>query len=160
MPPKTDTRLQFVAYHPRYAKDFKDMNEAWITKFFTMEDADHRALDNPQSYIIDTGGDIIIGLYEDRVVGVCALIKMKEGPYDFELAKMAVDPSVQGIGLGYQLGLETIQRARDLGAKKIFLESNTKLEPAINLYRKLGFQEIPGMNTPYCRCNITMDLEV
>ncbi|RZL43422.1 MAG: MarR family transcriptional regulator, partial [Pedobacter sp.] len=42
----------------------------------------------------------------------------------------------------------------------IYLESNTILKPAINLYHKLGFEKIAGKPTPYTRCNIQMELVV
>jgi hypothetical protein len=45
-----------------------------------------------------------------------------------------------------------------MGAKKIYLESNTILKPAINLYHKMGFQKVSGLATPYKRCNIQMEL--
>lgn len=48
--------------------------------------------------------------------------------------------------------------AKELGASKIYLESNTILKPAIQLYQKLGFQKIVGRTTPYKRCNIQMEL--
>ena len=38
------------------------------------------------------------------------------------------------------------------------LESNTILDPAINLYRKLGFEPVQGGVSPYDRCNIQMEM--
>ena len=79
--------------------------------------------------------------------------------YDFELAKMAISPTVRGKGFGYLLGKAVIDKAKSLGATKIYLESNTKLAPAINLYRKLGFQKVVRETaSPYERCNIQMEL--
>ncbi|HTJ53657.1 MAG TPA: GNAT family N-acetyltransferase, partial [Cyclobacteriaceae bacterium] len=87
-----------------------------------------------------------------------ALIKMKDPEYDYELAKMAVSPKAQGKNIGWLLGQATIEKAKSLGAKKIYLESNTILKPAINLYHKLGFKKIAGHATPYERCNIQMEI--
>ncbi|MCB9321350.1 MAG: GNAT family N-acetyltransferase [Lewinellaceae bacterium] len=55
------------------------------------------------------------------------------------------------------LGQACIQAARKLSATKVYLESNTLLKPAINLYTKLGFQKITGHSTPYKRCIIQME---
>jgi ribosomal protein S18 acetylase RimI-like enzyme len=85
---------------------------------------------------------------------------MTESPFDYELAKMAVDPRFRGRGIGHQLGAAIIERARRLGAKTIFLESNTILAPAISLYRKLGFVETERQPTPYARGNIHMVLKL
>lgn len=85
---------------------------------------------------------------------------MRDEEYDFELAKMAVDPSAQGKNIGWLLGRYALGKVRELGAKKVYLESNTILKPAINLYHKLGFQKIVGHATPYERCNIQMSVDI
>ncbi len=118
----------------------------------------YKALDNPKEYILDKGGRIFVALYKEELLGVCALIKMDDNTYDFELAKMAVSPKTQGKSIGWLLGITVINAARKLGATKIYLESNTMLKPAINLYYKLGFHKIVGRVTHYKRCNIQMEL--
>jgi len=101
-----------------------------------------------------------VALYQGEPVGVCALIKMENAPFDYEMAKMAVSPKVQGKSIGFLLGTAITDLATELGAAKIFLESNTVLKPAINLYHKLGFQKISGFPSPYKRCNIQMELNL
>lgn len=145
-------------YEPKYRKAFRDLNEEWISGLFKMEKADYLALDNPESHILDKGGHILVALLDDEPVGVCALIRMQDKPYDFELAKMAVAPKAQGKNIGWQLGQAIIEKAVMVKAKSIYLESNTKLRPAISLYRKLGFTEITGQPSPYERCDIQMEL--
>jgi ribosomal protein S18 acetylase RimI-like enzyme len=151
--------ISIVSYDARYKSDFKRLNEAWIREYFQMEETDHKVLDYPEQYIIDTGGEILFAVEGDTVTGTCALIRMDDGPFDFELAKMAVDPMFRGRGIGQQLGEAIIERARILGAKTVFLESNTILAAAISLYRKLGFVDIERQFTPYARGNIHMVLE-
>lgn len=155
-----DQQVQVVAYEPKYQKAFKVLNEEWISTYFRMEEADYRTLDNAEAYILDNGGHILVALYEEEPVGVCALLKLADTEYDFELAKMAVSPKAQGKGVGKLLGQAAIEKAKALGASKIYLESNTTLKPAINLYYKLGFQEIAGRTTSYERCNIQMELSL
>lgn len=155
---RTAQDVTIVPYTPAYQAAFRALNEAWITQYFALEEADRRALDHPQAYILDRGGYIAVALYRDQPVGVCALIAMDDSAYDFELAKMAVAPSAQGLGIGWLLGQAVIEHARAAGATKLYLESNTILRPAIHLYQKLGFQKIAGHPTPYQRCNIQMEL--
>lgn len=152
--------VQIVDYKPAYQKAFQQLNEEWITRYFKMEEADHKALSNPQKNIIAKGGHILVALYNNEPVGVCALLKMNDPIYEYELAKMAVSPAVQGRNIGWLLGKAAIEKAKSLGAKKIYLESNTRLTPAINLYHKLGFQKVVGHPTPYERCNIQMELVI
>ncbi len=99
-----------------------------------------------------------MALYEGQPVGVCALIKMDDPEYGYELAKMAVSPAARGKNIGWLLGNAIIEKARSLGVTKLYLESNTMLKPAISLYHKLGFHKVVGHPTPYERCNIQMEL--
>lgn len=150
--------VRIVAYEEKYQSAFKALNEEWISTYFKMEEADYRALDNPQTYILDRGGKIFVALYKDEPVGVCALIKMDDPDYDFEMAKMAVSPKAQGKNIGWLLGNAIVEATKELGGKKLYLESNTLLKPAINLYHKLGFKKVVSRATPYARANIQMEL--
>nr|WP_315155244.1 helix-turn-helix domain-containing GNAT family N-acetyltransferase [uncultured Flavobacterium sp.] len=152
--------VQIVAYEPQYQSAFRSLNEEWISTHFEMEEADYKALDNPNEYILNKGGKIFVALYNGDPLGVCALIKMDDPNYDFEMAKMAVSPKAQGKNMGWLLGQAVIKAAQELGASKIYLESNTILKPAINLYYKIGFKKIVGHPTPYKRCNIQMELNL
>ncbi|MGI9551158.1 MAG: bifunctional helix-turn-helix transcriptional regulator/GNAT family N-acetyltransferase [Aurantibacter sp.] len=153
-------KVRIVPFEDKYRVHFKKLNEEWISKYFKMEEMDHKALDHPEEYILKNGGHIAVALFEDEPVGVCALIKMKHPRYDYELAKMGVSPKARGKGIGWLLGIAVTEKAKSLGAKKIYLESNTVLKPAISLYRKLGFKKVAGEPTPYERCNIQMELEL
>lgn len=152
--------VEIVDYNPQYQAAFKSLNEEWISTYFEMEAADYKALDDPEAYILSKGGKIFVALYNGEPLGVCALIKMEDPVYDFEMAKMAVSPKAQGKNMGWLLGKAIILAAKDMGASKLYLESNTILKPAINLYHKLGFQKIIGRPTPYKRCNIQMELDL
>ena len=150
--------VKIIDYTPQYQQAFRDLNEEWISKYFKMEEADYKALDAPQEYILDKGGCILVALYKNEPLGVCALIKMDDPDYQYEMAKMAVSPKAQGKNIGFLLGNAIIDKAKSLGASKIYLESNTILKPAINLYHKLGFNKVASRNTPYERSNIQMEL--
>ncbi|WP_292010212.1 bifunctional helix-turn-helix transcriptional regulator/GNAT family N-acetyltransferase [Chryseobacterium sp.] len=152
--------VKIIEYQPQYQEAFKELNKEWISNYFKMEEADYKALDHPKEYILDKGGKILIALYNDEPIGVCALIRMNDPDYDYEMAKMAVSPKAQGKNVGWLLGQAIINKAKELGASKLFLESNTILEPAINLYYKMGFQKIFGRTSPYERCNIQMELDL
>ncbi|WP_010227227.1 bifunctional helix-turn-helix transcriptional regulator/GNAT family N-acetyltransferase [Gillisia marina] len=151
--------VSVVPYESKYRSGFKKLNEDWIKKYFKIEEADSKALDHPKEYILDKGGDIFIALYNGNLVGVCALLKMDHPDYDYELAKMAVSDEAKGKGIGWLLGEAVVKKAKSLNARNVYLESNTKLTPAISLYHKLGFKKVAGPPTPYERCNIQMELK-
>jgi DNA-binding MarR family transcriptional regulator/GNAT superfamily N-acetyltransferase len=153
---RESSQVSIVDFDSRYQPAFRLLNEEWITTHFRLEESDHKALDHPEENIIDKGGYIYMALYKDEPVGTCALIRMEDGGY--ELAKMAVSPKTQGLGIGYLLGKACIAKARATGAWRVYLESNTLLKPAINLYHKLGFRKTAGPPSPYERSNIQMEL--
>ncbi len=151
-------RTEIVDYTPEHHEAFRRLNYEWIERYFEVEEADRESLDDPDHHILDPGGAIVMAVHDGEVVGTCALIKMDGDRY--ELAKMAVSPEAQGKGIGWLLGQAVLDRARELGATTVYLESNTVLEPAIALYRKLGFKRVTGAPSPYARCNIQMEYVV
>ena len=148
--------IDIIDYSKEFHEDFKQLNYEWIQKYFKVEEIDRQSLEAPDEKIIKPGGHILMARYQGRIAGTCALIKMDEKTY--ELAKMAVSPSFRGKHIGWLLGRAVVRKAREFKAHRIYLESNTVLTPAINLYRKLGFIEIIGQPSPYERCNIQMEL--
>ncbi|MBW4657700.1 MAG: bifunctional helix-turn-helix transcriptional regulator/GNAT family N-acetyltransferase [Drouetiella hepatica Uher 2000/2452] len=154
--------IEIIDYSPEFHDDFKRLNYEWIEKYFKLEEFDYQSLDHPDERILQPGGHIYMAVdnseMSSEVVGTCALIKIDNDTY--ELAKMVVAERVRGKGIGWLLGQAAISKARDLGAKVICLESNTVLEPAINLYQKLGFRRVVGHASPYERCNIQMELSL
>lgn len=151
-----ENTLRIVDYAPIYQQGFKTLNVEWISQHWQLEEPDHLALDHPQQYILNQSGNILIALDNGVPVGCCALLKMDE--HNYELAKMAVSPQAQGKGIGLLLGKKIIERAKLKGAKRLYLESNRILTPAIHLYSKLGFQHIEGAVSPYQRCDVKMEL--
>ena len=149
--------MKIIPFEPQYAVNFKALNIEWLEKFFWVEPHDEEVLSKPQKYIIDPGGSIFFVQDEDRIVGTVALMRMENDI--FELTKMAITPSAQGKQLGQKLLAYAIDYAKNKGWKKLIIYSNRKLENAIYIYKKYGFEEIPiGENNPYSRGDIKMQL--
>jgi hypothetical protein len=54
-----------------------------------------------------------------------------------------------------------IAKARQLSAKRLYIETNHTLTPAIRLYKAHGFQELPPdrkVQSPYVRADVFMEL--
>lgn len=145
-----------IDFDPIYSDDFRDINEAWISKYYTLEEADRKALNNAQSYIIDKGGYIFLAQHQGKIIGTCAMIRMNDDT--FELAKMAVVPEFQGRKIGKILAEKVIEKARAIGARRLYLESNKKAVAACALYRRLGFVDMPEQSSPYARADVFMEL--
>ncbi len=156
---RENSEVEIVEYRPLYKKAFYELNRNWIELYWELEPHDIEVLENPEKHILDKGGHIFVALYNGYPVGVCALCPMPaESHYDFELAKLAVNNSIRRKGIGHKLCDALISKARELGSKRLFLESNTRLKPAIALYRKLGFKELPEYHPAYARGDIQMEL--
>lgn len=153
-----EDKVEIVDYKEAYGTAFRDLNVEWISHYFEMESSDYKVLDHPQTSIIEPGGHIYIALLNGEAVGACALMKLENHRYEYELSKMAVSPLAQGNGIGLLLGQAVINKAKGLGAKNIYLETNDRLAPALRLYGKLGFTKVDACETPYSRCNVQMML--
>jgi N-acetylglutamate synthase-like GNAT family acetyltransferase len=141
-----------IAHLPEFVR----LNELWISEHFSLEDADRALAADPRK-VIENGGFVFSLESEGRVVGVCALFR--ESPERFQLARMAVEPSLRGHGYGRMLMEHALEHAISNGAKSVYLLSNTVLAAAIALYKRFGFITVStGQHPVYARCNIVMEL--
>jgi ribosomal protein S18 acetylase RimI-like enzyme len=149
------TTVEIIEFRDELAQRFKELNVAWLKKYFYVEPIDEEMLSNPKSYFIDKGGYIFFATINGEVAGTFALMKQADGSY--ELSKMAVDEQFQGNKVGNHMLAFCLEKAAGLGAKKVILYSNTLLGPAIHLYKKYGFVEVPLGDVDYERANIKME---
>ena len=150
--------IEIIPYEEQYAKHFYDLNVEWLKKYFYVEPYDEKVLSNPKEYVLDPGGFIFFAKYNNEIVGVVSLINQKTF---FELSKMAVSPKYQGLKIGQKLMNFSLDFAKKQNWKSITLYSHRSLVPAINLYRKIGFIEIPvEENSHYERSDIKRIFEL
>jgi GNAT superfamily N-acetyltransferase len=152
--------VTIVPFSAEHTRAFGELNLAWVSRYFTVEDKDLEQIEGPQSAIIDKGGAILIAQDDSyAILGCVALIP--NGADSVELAKMAVAEAAQGRGIGRLLMDAAIETAKGLGTKSIYLESNSKLESAVKVYERSGFVHLPveaRPHSPYARCNVAMSL--
>ncbi len=148
-------QISILEYKPEYQPWFEKFNRDWIEKHFWMEPIDIAVLANPEEHIINKGGSILMASCNKEMAGTVALKYVEPGVYEF--TKMAVDEKFRGLKIGLLLSQAAIAKAKLLNADKIILYSNTVLKPAIALYRKLGFKEVP-LDAVYKRSDIKMEL--
>jgi GNAT superfamily N-acetyltransferase len=140
---------------------FRKLNEEWIVRHFALEHKDEISLADPHGTILAHGGRIFLAIRDGRPVGCCALLAMAPG--EFEVAKMAVTESSQGAGIGRHLLQRVITEARASGARRLYLETNRKLAPAIRLYESIGFRHLSPeriIPSPYARADVYMELNL
>ncbi len=151
--------VEIVGYSDDYADAFARLNREWLEHYSLLEDSDRKQLEHPRESILATGGHIFIALISGVVVGTCAVIV--RNPETIELAKLAVDGSARGRGIGLLLAQTAIAWARERGAARMTLVSSTKLAAALRLYERLGFEygQLPA-DTGYETADIFMELDL
>ncbi|MCX6219249.1 GNAT family N-acetyltransferase [Spirosoma sp.] len=153
--------VSIIPYSLQYQDDFKRLNIEWISHYFAVEPHDLEQLDHPEIYVMPRNGQIFFAKIGEEVVGCVAMVNTstsEQGVAEFELAKMAVSPTAQGKGIGKKLCLAAIDYARQLDVKKVWLESNRILTPALTMYESVGFREVLSIPTPYARADIRMEM--
>ncbi|MEO6731164.1 MAG: GNAT family N-acetyltransferase [Ferruginibacter sp.] len=152
------TNIEIVPFSDELATHFTRLNTDWLEKYFVVEPIDHEMLGNPRQFFIDKGGHIFFAKLNEEIAGTFALLKEQDNVY--ELSKMAVSEKFQGMKIGNRMMEYCIAMAKELNAAKIILYSNTKLHPAIHLYKKYGFEEVPITNSIYKRSDIKLELMI
>lgn len=150
---------EILDYTPALRADWERLNRAWIERYFTVEELDREVLEDPERHVLDGGGCILFARVGGQIVATCGLRRL--AGQTFELTKMAVADEFQGRGIGTALARAVIARARQMGARKLVLETNSRLAPALHVYRKLGFTPAPaGPEAMYARADTHLELEL
>ncbi len=149
--------LSIVPFKSNFAENFKELNLAWINAYFKVEAKDIELLEKSEASIIGKGGYIFMALWIDVPVGCFALLKQSPGSY--ELSKMAVAETHQGLKIGQRMLSHAIEFGKKNSWKSIFLYSSTKLDTALHIYKKFGFKQVAlENNQSYLRSDIKMEL--
>lgn len=96
----------------------------------------------PGEYAPPTGRLLLAVQDDDRAVGCVALQKMGGGAC--EMKRLFVKPEARGQGAGRCLAEAVLVDAAEIGYEKIRLETlPVVMATAVELYRGLGFEEVP-----------------
>jgi ribosomal protein S18 acetylase RimI-like enzyme len=149
-------QVSIQPWQPAFKEAFFKLNKAWIEADYPLEPLDIAVLSAPEEHIIQKGGTILSAIVGTQVVGVVALRPFE--PNAPELTKMAVDVRWRGRGIGKELMLAALEAAKEQGAQKVVLFSNSITSAkAVKMYFNLGFKEIPLESGIYTRANIKME---
>ncbi|SFT87935.1 Acetyltransferase (GNAT) family protein [Algoriphagus locisalis] len=151
-------QIEILPHSPELSPFFKSINQAWVEDYFSIEPFDQAQFDRPEETIIQPGGTIIFAKLGEEIVGTVGLHKVSEQEY--ELIKMGVAKNAQGKGLGMILAQAILEKAKEMGGKKVVLYTHSKLGPALRIYQKLGFKPAELEEGKYCRCDIKMEVEI
>ena len=86
-------------------------------------------------------GRLLLAIFDGQTAGCVALHKIENDVC--EMKRLYVRPQFRGKGLGKALAERIIHEAREIGYKKLRLDTvEPVMRAAVTMYRQLGFQEI------------------
>ena len=89
------------------------------------------------------------------IVGMVGVVPRGEGVWELRKIYLAADQ--RGGGQGRRLLEEALTFARAQGARKLVLQTSSKLDAALRLYERAGF--VPAQNeTRSCTCDVSLEL--
>jgi DNA-binding MarR family transcriptional regulator/predicted GNAT family N-acyltransferase len=152
-------RPKIEPFRPALREHFHRINAQWLERYWSLEPIDREVLGDPETNVLKPGGAILFASVDGEVVGTIALLC--EAPGVYELSKMGVEAGWRGIGAGRLLLDAAIAEFRRRKGKTLFLESNSKLGPALALYESAGFVRQPTIRpgSHYARSDVYMIYE-
>lgn len=87
-------------------------------------------------------GRLLLGEYQDHLAACAALRELETNVC--EMKRLYLRPAFRGKGLGRMLAEHLISEAREIGYRKMRLDTvEPVMKDAVAMYRRLGFFEIP-----------------
>jgi ribosomal protein S18 acetylase RimI-like enzyme len=91
-------------------------------------------------YFSPPRGALLVAEENGHIAGCVALRELRNGVC--EMKRMFVASEFHGRGVGQALACAVIERARDLGYRKMMLDTGPAQREAQGLYRKIGFKDV------------------
>lgn len=129
--------------HRAYARLAK-MGLRFVATYQDVETTRRRAMSG-ECFVVEEGAAIVATgtLYGPNPESGCELYRQ---PDLWHFGQFAVEPGLQGRGVGYSLLQRLEERARELGARRLALDTSESALHLIDYYRRQGFQVVGRVN--------------
>lgn len=144
-------------------QDFKDTKDLFLEYANSLnfelcfQNFEKEISDIPSQYS-EPSGAIILCYDEDKPIGCVGLRKFGEGIC--EMKRLYLRKGARGKGTGRILAERIIEKAKELGYKKMQLDTIETMKEAISLYKSIGFKEISTYRYNPLKGVIYMKLEI
>lgn len=129
--------MKFEKLRPEHIKEVHEIEK--------LSFKDPHTVEMISSAILNPACEFWLLIESEKILGFIEFWIMYE---ESHIIDIAVHPEFRKKGYGQKLMEFMIEKSRELGAKKVFLEVRPSNQVAINLYKKCGFSE-SGLRKKY-----------
>ena len=116
---------------------------AWLGVDLSYQNFDQEMASLPGAYTAPEGR-LFFAEIEGRPAGCVSVRPLPESEGVCEMKRLYVDPEERGHGVGNALALAAIKAAKEIGYRKLIIDTLPSMRMAVKLYRELGFTEAPA----------------
>lgn len=154
---KEEMKMDIIPYQEKYKKEFVELNLVWIKKYFKVEPQDLEMLNHVEDLLAE-GAMVYFAVEQEKAIAACMVMPRENQVW--EICKLATDERYMGRGAGSAVLKACVDYAKEHGAEKLMIVTNTVLSAALHLYAKAGFKEVPVDHMEYERVNIQFEKNI
>lgn len=116
---------------------------AWLGVDLSYQNFDQEMASLPGAYSAPQGR-LFFAEVDGRPAGCVGVRPLPDSDGVCEMKRLYVAPEERGHGVGAALALAAIKAAKEIGYRKLMLDTLPNMRMAVKLYRELGFTEAPN----------------
>jgi len=116
---------------------------AWLGVDLSYQNFDQEMASLPGAYSAPEGR-LFFAEVDGRPAGCVGVRPLSDSDGVCEMKRLYVDPEQRGHGIGATLALAAIKAAKEIGYRKLMIDTLPNMRMAVKLYRELGFTEAPN----------------
>jgi carbonic anhydrase len=141
-----------VTLHPLTAGDSEALEQvrqyfrnyaAWLGVDLSYQNFDQEMASLPGAYTAPEGR-LFFAEVDGRPAGCVGVRPLPDSEGVCEMKRLYVTPEERGHGVGAALALAAIKAAKEIGYRKLIIDTLPSMRMAVKLYRELGFTEAPS----------------